>query len=127
MLEASAASGFRPLLQSLIDEVPGVLGVAFCDEEGEAVDLCGAENVDEYDLKVMAASWSLSMDLLRRSVEEKGAGSTALVSVVCGRYTYVVAPVGSTYFLAVWAESDVSLGKGLSAARRLVSILRAEV
>lgn len=125
-------TGFRAALRQLVDQVPGVLGVVFCDEEGEAVDLCVASGSragsdDEYDLRVAGATWAIAVDLLRRNVEAKGPGATGLLVAMCGRYTYFVAPVGESYFLAIWARADVSLGKALHAAQQLVARLLLEV
>ncbi|MCL2823644.1 MAG: hypothetical protein FWD57_06605 [Polyangiaceae bacterium] len=46
-------TGFTRILQTLIDAVPGVVGVALVDELGECVDYCGV--MDAYEIRLVAA------------------------------------------------------------------------
>ncbi|MFH1809664.1 MAG: hypothetical protein ABIJ09_13035 [Pseudomonadota bacterium] len=62
---------FRAILQRVVEAHPGVLGVLFCDEEGELVDMALAEgaDLDPYELRVLAASGASWLRTVTRVAE----------------------------------------------------------
>jgi len=56
-------TSFYPILESLLNSVPGAHSAIFCDEEGESIEYCGAMN--PYDIKIAGAYSTVILQLLR--------------------------------------------------------------
>jgi hypothetical protein len=64
-------TGFTAILETLVKALPGGVGVALVDAEGEAVDYAG-DRIDPFDVKVTAAQWRI---LLPKGARRGGSSS----------------------------------------------------
>jgi len=102
------------------------MGAIFADEEGEAVEVYLAEGVDDFELRLVGAHWGVTMELLRREVAP-GRGDTELVCIFAHDFTYVLHAVAERYFIAIWAESRLALGKELALLEEVSHAVRREM
>lgn len=58
-------SAFAPILDELITRIPGALGAALVDREGEAVDYAGCASA--FDIRVCAAHWKIVLNEIEAS------------------------------------------------------------
>ena len=61
---------FKPLLNALVERVPGAQGAIIADWEGESVDQVGI--MDDYDLKVIGAHKGVILHSMRDVVDRLG-------------------------------------------------------
>ncbi len=73
----TAPSPFAEILTEVVARVPGALGAALTDEEGECVDYTGL--ADPFDLKVAAAHFTIVLAEAAARVQPLGALRTVLV------------------------------------------------
>ena len=89
-------SAFATILKDLLARVPGAIGVALVDRDGEAVDYAG--RLSPFDMKVAGAHFRILLDEVMRSsfgeprfIVCRGARRTYLARALPDRYALVIA------------------------------------
>ena len=116
---------FQPLLNELLNSVPGAFGAIIADWEGEAVDQ--VSRIGTYELKVIGAHKGVILYSLGRVAGRLGGGRLEEVVITTGRAQTLVLPVTDEYFLVLTLARDALLGRALFAARRCVARLKTEI
>jgi predicted regulator of Ras-like GTPase activity (Roadblock/LC7/MglB family) len=116
---------FKPVLQDLIDRVPGALGVIFADWEGEAVDQ--VSKIGEYELKVIGAHKGIILTSMRQAMRDLETDVLEEIVVTTERSQTLILPVTQDYYLVMTLDRGDMLGRALFEARRTITALRKEV
>ena len=118
------ASAFTESLRRLVLATPGVLGAAFADPEGEAVDVCATGST--YDVKLAAAHLGIVLAAFERVAATCGVGRTGALHVRTGRVDYAIVAVGEGYYLVVAVAPGAQWPRIFDALDRAAIELRAE-
>ncbi len=102
---------FKPLLNALVERVPGAQGAIIADWEGESVDQVGI--MDDYDLKVIGA--------------HKGDDELKEIVITTNQAQTVIMPVTEDYYLVLTLDRSDMLGRALLEARRCIQALYREI
>ncbi len=116
---------FKPLLNALIERVPGALGAIVADWEGEAVDQVGT--MDEYDLKVIGAHKGVILHSMRDVVDRLGDDELKEIIITTKEAQTLVLPVTKDYYLVLTLDRSDMLGRALLEARRCIQALHQEI
>jgi len=116
---------FKPLLNALIERVPGALGAIIADWEGEAVDQVGT--MDEYDLKVIGAHKGVILHSMREVVDRLGDDELKEIIITTKKAQTLVLPVTKDYYLVLTLDRSDMLGRALLEARRCIQALHQEI
>jgi len=116
---------FKPLLNVLIERVPGALGAIIADWEGEAVDQVGT--MDEYDLKVIGAHKGVILHSMREVVDRLGDDELKEIIITTKKAQTLVLPVTKDYYLVLTLDRSDMLGRALLEARRCIQALHQEI
>lgn len=116
---------FKPLLNALIERVPGALGAIIADWEGEAVDQVGT--MDEYDLKVIGAHKGVILHSMREVIDRLGNDELKEIIITTKQAQTLVLPVTKDYYLVLTLDRTDMLGRALLEARRCIQALYREI
>jgi predicted regulator of Ras-like GTPase activity (Roadblock/LC7/MglB family) len=106
-------TGFTATLRALVEEVPGLQAVAFCDEEGEVVDY--HTYLPPFETKVAGAVLGLLLATVQREAPLLAAGGMRELVVLTDQHVLFVRRSVGEYFLAGVMEAGGALGKLLAA------------
>lgn len=106
-------TGFTAALRRLVEDVPGLQAVAFCDEEGEVVDY--HSYLDPYETKVAGAVLGLLLATVQREAPHLASGGVRELVVLTDQHVLFVRRSVGDYFLAGVMEAGGALGKLLAA------------
>ena len=106
-------TGFTAALGRLVEDVPGLEAVAFCDEEGEVVDY--HTYLGPYETKVAGAVLGLLLATIQREAPHLAPGGIREVVVVTDQHVLFVRRSAGEYCLAGVMEAGGALGKLLAA------------
>lgn len=116
---------FKPLLNALIERVPGAQGAIVADWEGEAVDHVGI--MDDYDLKVIGAHKGVILHSMRDVVDRLGNDELKEIVITTKHAQTLVLPVTKEYYLVLTLDRSDMLGRALLEARRCIQALYREI
>ncbi len=116
---------FKPLLNALIERVPGAQGAIVADWEGEAVDHVGI--MDDYDLKVIGAHKGVILHSMRDVVDRLGNDELKEIIITTKQGQTLVLPVTKDYYLVLTLDRSDMLGLALMEARRCIQALYHEI
>ncbi|MFA5517069.1 MAG: roadblock/LC7 domain-containing protein [Desulfuromonadales bacterium] len=116
---------FRPVLNDLMQKVPGAQGVILADWEGEAVDQ--AARIDDYQLQVFGAHKGIVLTNLREVVQRDGEDHLREIVITTEKNKFLVLPITKDYFLLMLLERGSVLSRALFAARTCVQRLYPEI
>ncbi len=116
---------FKPLLNLLIERVPGAQGAIVADWEGEAVAQVGI--MDEYDLKVIGAHKGVILHSMREVVDRLGDDELKEIIITTKQAQTLVLPVTKDYYLVLTLDRSDVLGRALLEARRCIQALYQEI
>ena len=105
-------TGFTAALRALVDDVPGLQAVAFCDEEGEVVDY--HSYLDPYETKVAGAVLGLLLATLQREAPRLATGGLRELVLLTDQHVLFVRRSIGDYVLAGVMDADGALGKLLA-------------
>jgi hypothetical protein len=89
-------SAFTAILRELVRRVPGAVGVALVDVDGEAVDYAGRRA--PFDIKIAGAHWRI---VLQELAALRPLGEAQFLSVRASRASYVVRALPEGYALVL--------------------------
>lgn len=95
---------FQAILRSVIDQHPEVIGVIFCDEQGEMVDMVFGqrEHLDPFELRVIGATASTwVLNAARVSTCDTQA---VTILIKARKYVFLVEGLKEGYFLMAVAQ-----------------------
>jgi predicted regulator of Ras-like GTPase activity (Roadblock/LC7/MglB family) len=116
---------FKKVLAELIESVPGAQGAIIADWEGEAVDQVA--RIDDYELKVIGAHKGVILNNLRHVIRRLDGGNLEELVIATEKTQTLVLPLTDEYFLVLTLGRGAALGRGLFAARRCATRLKAEI
>lgn len=116
---------FKPLLNALIERVPGARGAIVADWEGEAVDYVGS--MDDYDLKVIGAHKGVILHNMREVINRLGNDDVKEIIITTGQSQTLILPVTKEYYLVLTLDRSDMLGRALLEARRCIQALYHEI
>jgi predicted regulator of Ras-like GTPase activity (Roadblock/LC7/MglB family) len=96
---------FKPLLNALVERVPGAQGAIIADWEGESVDQVGI--MDDYDLKLIGAHKGVILHSMRDVVDRLGDDELKEVVITTKQAQTVIMPVTEDYYLHCWKPGAV--------------------
>lgn len=108
-----SGTGFTAALRRLVEDVPGLEAVAFCDEEGEVVDY--HTYLAPYDTKVAGAVLGLLLLTVQREAPRLTSGGVRDLVVLTPEHVLFARRSVGDYYLAGVMEARGSLGKLLAA------------
>jgi hypothetical protein len=86
---------FAAVLRRLVRSIPGAVGAAFCDFEGESVDFYG--DVDPFDLKIAGAQFApIHEEIVRRL---RPAFGLPVIHLRGESASYLYVPVADEYYV----------------------------
>lgn len=119
-------NSFVPILQRLVERVPGALGAVFVDWEGEAVGGFAPE-LPALDLQIFGAQWGVVWVQLRRAFERAACGEPTELMVDGESGTALVRRVTDRYYVVLAVARDGALGKARQEISRGADELLAEM
>ncbi len=120
------SDGFGPLLQALVERVPGALGAIFTDWEGEPVGSFGTALADS-DLEIIGAQWTLVWTQLQRSLERVRLGAPHELVIDSARARVIIRQVSAEYCLVLAAQRGTHLAIAQRELERTAVSLRAQM
>jgi predicted regulator of Ras-like GTPase activity (Roadblock/LC7/MglB family) len=118
---------FREILDRVLNETPGAVGVTLMGFDGIAIDSCEAESPGDVSPQSAAIELGAIASQLKGVAESLGAGDVREVTVHTGGLITVLRPVTPEYFLALSLRPDGNTGKGRYLMRVLAPRLAAEL
>lgn len=105
---------FRTILNQLLADVPGALGVVIVDWEGEAVDQ--ATRIGEYDIKILGAHNGIILTLLRDALARLNSDYPEEVVIRTRQGATLIQPLTEDYLLILQLDKGALVAR---AARKL--------
>jgi len=115
---------FKPLLNRLLEEIPGAVGAIITDWEGEAVDQVA--RISEYEIKVLGAHKGVILNLLREALSRVDSGDLEEVLIRTEQSKTLIAPLNREYFLVLSLSPEVIAARAAHKMHRCVAELRSE-
>lgn len=100
---------FKTILNQLLAEVPGSLGVVIVDWEGEAVDQ--ATRIGEYDIKILGAHNGIILTLLRDVLARLNADYPQEVVIRTDQVATLIQPLTEDYLLIMQLERNALVSR----------------
>ncbi|HEX2568880.1 MAG TPA: hypothetical protein VH877_04915 [Polyangia bacterium] len=119
-------SGFTPILQELVERVPGAIGAIFVDWDGEAVSQF-ATSLPELEIQIVGAQWGVVWTQTLKALRRAGLGGPVELMVDGTNGSVVVRQVTENYYVVLSLRRGTHLAKALSELDRGVAALRAEM
>jgi hypothetical protein len=101
-------TGFTAILDRLVHEVPGGVGVALVDVEGEAVDYAG-DRVDPFEIKVAGAQWRILLQEIESGKLAAEGGAPRRIIVGTEKSTFVIEALPEGYALIALLHRNAPL------------------
>ena len=117
-------TGFTAHLHGMAETVPGLLAIAFCDEEGEIIDY--HSYLDPYDTKILGALLGVLLSTVQREGPHLAEGGVRELVLLTDRHLVFARRTAGEYFLAGLMVPDAVLGKLLEALDQLEARLLGE-
>ena len=116
---------FKPVLEDLLERVPGSLGAIFADWEGEAVDQ--VSRIGEYELKVIGAHKGIILTNMRQAMRDLDSDDLEEIVVTTEKTQTLIIPITRDYYLVLTLQKEASFGRALFEARKTIQTLRKEI
>jgi predicted regulator of Ras-like GTPase activity (Roadblock/LC7/MglB family) len=116
---------FRTQLTTLMERIPGAVGVILADWEGESVDQ--ANCMDGYELRVIGAHKGVILRNLREAMDRLQHDDLREMVITTEKVRTIVLPITQEYFLVLILQRGYSLGRALFEGRRCLEELRQEI
>lgn len=117
---------FQRELDSIVRDVPGVVGVILVDFEGEAV-IGSADGISNYDLKVAGAYGGIFRDQVRRICRETGLGSPLTFTINGSEWRILSEDLKDGYHLVLVANASAKLPLAIERIRACAEMLKLEL
>ena len=118
---------FYELLAQLVDGVDGVLGAAFIDSYGEAVQTCSPPGGNDEYLRLMGAYQGIALQTSRAVIKQLDAGSIDYYLVSYDNAAFLLKALVANYFLLLVLKPDANLGQGIYRVRRVAEAFNREI
>jgi predicted regulator of Ras-like GTPase activity (Roadblock/LC7/MglB family) len=112
---------FKAVLNQLLQDVPGALGVIIVDWEGEAVEQ--ATRIGEYDIKILGAHHGIILTLLREALERMGSDCPEEVVIRTQQGTTLIQPLTEDYLLILQLQQGALVARAALKLRRCAEFL----
>jgi predicted regulator of Ras-like GTPase activity (Roadblock/LC7/MglB family) len=106
---------FKEVLNQLLQDVPGSLGVVIVDWEGEAVDQ--ATRIGEYDIKILGAHHGIILTLLRDALARMGSAYPEEVVIRTQQGTTLIQPLTEDYLLILQLQHGALVARAAQKLR----------
>lgn len=116
---------FQNLLQPIIRDVEGTIGVIFADADGEAID--HYSRIPEYDMKLLGAYKSIIIKNIQETTSRLELGSIREIVIFLDEAVLILSPVAEGYFLLLFMQPESNLGKGIMRLKDVIKKLREEI
>ncbi|MBI4512343.1 MAG: roadblock/LC7 domain-containing protein [Deltaproteobacteria bacterium] len=116
---------FTPILQRILDRIPGTVGVIFADWEGEAVDQ--VSSCERHDALVLAAHYGVILKNVQGALKLFHFGDVLELTVSHDRMDIIIRPVCDGYYLVLACEPGVHLASALRETQAAAHALKAEM
>ncbi len=116
---------FKDELSTLVNRIPGLLGVILADWEGEAVDYVA--RMDDFELRVAGAHKGVILNQLRGMLPGLREDPLEELVVTTEGARTLVLPITSDYFLVLLLQRDELISRALFEGRRCRETLRREI
>jgi predicted regulator of Ras-like GTPase activity (Roadblock/LC7/MglB family) len=118
---------FGEILEHVLKETPGAVGVTLMGFDGIAIDSREADDPGSVSLSTAAVELGAIASQLKGVAESLGAGDVREVTVHTGSLITVLRPVTAEYFVALSLLPDGNAGKGRYLLRVAAPKLAAEL
>ena len=118
---------FAELLDRVLKETPGAVGVTLMGFDGIAIDSRSVDEPGEVSLQAAAIELGQVASQLKGVAASLNAGDVHEVSVQTGALTTVLRPLTPEYFIALSLKPGANLGKGRYLMRVVAPKLVAEL
>lgn len=118
------ATTFTPILQRVMERVPGSMGAIFADVDGEAVDQVA---VDRRDIQILGAHYGIILNYVQSALHLFHYGSAHEMVVHHGKMDLVVKAVGHGYYLVLAVSAGAHLATALRETAIAANALRQEM
>ncbi len=115
---------FTPILQRVIERVPGSMGAIFADCDGEAVDQVAS---DRGEIQILGAHYGIILNHVQSVLHLFHYGSADEIIVHHGKMDLVVRAVGEGYYLVLAVSAGSHLATVLRETAACANALRAEM
>lgn len=116
---------FQNLLQPIIRDVEGTIGVIFADADGEAID--HYSRIPEYDMKLLGAYKSIIIKNIQETSDRLELGSIREIVIFLDEAVLILSPVAEGYFLLLFMQPESNLGKAIMRLKDLIKKVREEL
>lgn len=118
---------FGELLERVLNETPGAVGVTLMGFDGIAIESREADAPGEVSPQAAAIELGAIASQLRGVADSLGAGDVRELTVHTGGLVTVLRPITAEYFLALSLRPDGNTGKGRYLMRVVAPQLAAEL
>ena len=122
---APEESGLTPLLESLLERVPGARAVVLADRDGIA--MAAASGDPSLEVDVLAARYAIVLRDLRGALERLGHGEPSQVLVELEGATIAVFPLKERFGLYLVIAPRQELGRGLFETRKAIAAIESHL
>ncbi|MEK6679934.1 MAG: roadblock/LC7 domain-containing protein [Nitrospirota bacterium] len=116
---------FQAILQPLIKDVEGAIGIIFVDADGEAVD--HYSRIPEYDMKLLGAYKSIIIKNIQETSDRLELGGIREIVIFLDEAVLILSPVAEGYFLLLFMQPESNLGKGIMKLKDAIKKVREEL
>ena len=116
---------FQNILQPLIKEVDGAIGIIFVDADGEAID--HYSRIPEHDMKLLGAYKSIIIKNIQETSNRLELGSIREIVIFLDEAVLILSPVSEGYFLLLFMQPQSNLGKGIIRLKETIKRVREEL
>lgn len=120
------SEGFQPILQRLVERVPGALGAIFADWDGEPVGTF-APDIAPLDIQIIGAQWGLVWTQVQKALARARLGAPLELYVDGVNGAVMVREVGEGYYVVLTTKRDCHLATAKRELDRGVGELKAEM
>lgn len=116
---------FKAVLNQLLQDIPGSLGVVIVDWEGESVDQ--ATRIGEYDIKILGAHYGVILTLLRDALTRIGSDCPEEVVIRTQLGMTLIQPLTEDYLLILQLQKGAVVGRATQKLRMCAKHLYADI
>ncbi len=117
---------FKPILQRIVERVPGALGAIFADWDGEAVDSF-TRSLAQDELLVLAAHFGIILGQVQSVLHLSHYGEAEEIIFQHHKLDLIVRAVDRHYYVVLAASSGSHLATALREVAAAATALRAEI
>lgn len=119
------STAFTPILQRVVERVPGAIGAIFADWDGEAVDLVGKRAKDE--IQLIGAHYGIILNNVQAVLRLFHFGEAEEIVLQHERMDLLVTTVAEGYYIVLAVTAGGHLATALRETRECATGLRREM